>query len=397
MQVVPTPSDPQHAGLSHIENNADWEIEQREGVTYVTGEFWTAGQRQAHRLHEISYRACFKPQLPEFFIKQLTSPGEVVYDPFMGRGTTPLEAALHGRIPYGNDCSPLCRALVEPRLNPPTLEEVRTRLQEIPWQTFQTYESEELLTFYHPDTLAQLEGLRTYLQDRDLDRTDQWIRMVALNRLTGHSSGFFSVYTMPPNQAVSLERQQLFNKRRGQTPPFRDVPERILRKSKSLLAQGRIKASRYLLLTQDSKHTPQINDGEVALTVTSPPFLDVVDYQNDNWLRNWFLGVQEPPALSIHRNIEAWQQFVKDTLTELTRVTRTGGHIAFEVGEVRSASVQLECHVIAAATGLPLRVQWVLINQQSFTKTANCWGVSNNTRGTNTNRIVLFEKHTDIR
>src|SRR5512138_688234 len=58
--------------------------------TYVN-EFWTAKQRDAHSLHEISYRACFKPQLPRFFIERLTDPGEVVLDPFMGRGTTPLE------------------------------------------------------------------------------------------------------------------------------------------------------------------------------------------------------------------------------------------------------------------------------------------------------------------
>ena len=31
-------------------------------------------------------------------------------------------------------------------------------------------------------------------------------------------------------------------------------------------------------------------------------------------------------------------------------------------------------------------------NAQKFTKTANIWGVSNNSLGTNTNRIVLFRK-----
>jgi len=34
----------------------------------------------------------------------------------------------------------------------------------------------------------------------------------------------------------------------------------------------------------------------------------------------------------------------------------------------------------------------ILINDQKFTKTANCWGVNNNNKGTNTNRIVLFRK-----
>ena len=63
---------------------------ERDGVPFFFNEFWTAGQRQGHSLHEVSYRACFKPQLPEFFISRLTVPGDAVYDPFMGRGTTPL-------------------------------------------------------------------------------------------------------------------------------------------------------------------------------------------------------------------------------------------------------------------------------------------------------------------
>src|SRR5947208_3432585 len=84
-------------------------------------EFWTARQRQASSLHEVSYRACFKPQLPRFFIERLTRPGDIVYDPFMGRGTTPVEAALLGRLPYGNDVNPLSLTFTLPRLHPPTL------------------------------------------------------------------------------------------------------------------------------------------------------------------------------------------------------------------------------------------------------------------------------------
>src|SRR5262245_49374453 len=84
-------------------------------VVFVN-EFWTNRQRAAPSLHEISYRACFKPQLPRFFIDRLTKPGDVVYDPFMGRGTTLLEAALCGRTPWGCDVNPLSEALLAPRL-----------------------------------------------------------------------------------------------------------------------------------------------------------------------------------------------------------------------------------------------------------------------------------------
>src|SRR5216683_974016 len=100
--------------------------------TYVN-EFWTAKQRAAHSLHEISYRACFKPQLPRLFVERLTRPGDVVYDPFMGRGTTLLESALLARIPVGCDINPLSRVLVEPRLQPPSIDAVRERLSRIDW------------------------------------------------------------------------------------------------------------------------------------------------------------------------------------------------------------------------------------------------------------------------
>lgn len=51
-------------------------------IPVYTNAFWTSRQRQANALHEVSYRACFKPQLPRFFIERLTKAGDVVYDPF---------------------------------------------------------------------------------------------------------------------------------------------------------------------------------------------------------------------------------------------------------------------------------------------------------------------------
>src|SRR5258706_6362560 len=120
------------------------------GIAEIQGfvnEFWTSKQRAANGLHEISYRACFKPQLPRFFIERLTRPGDVVYDPFMGRGTTPLEAALLGRVPFGNDINPLSLTFTRPRLSPPTLDELAVRLKEISLTDHDEF-PEDLLTFY---------------------------------------------------------------------------------------------------------------------------------------------------------------------------------------------------------------------------------------------------------
>lgn len=372
-------------------------IENSGGLDYYINEFWTARQRQAARLHEISYRACFKPQLPAFFIERLTRPGDVVYDPFMGRGTTLVEAALRGRIPFGNDINPLSRAMTMPRLDTPQLDDVLSRLRGIPWQEFGEIAHEELLVFYHPRTLALIEGLREWLLRRKAeglgDALDDWIAMVAVNRLTGHSPGFFSVYTLPPNQAASVQSQRKINESRGQIPPFRDVAALIARKSRSLLSDGPVRVRRSLILTGPARSTPQIADGEVTLSVTSPPFLDIVNYEADNWLRCWFLGIDPADVpISRYRKVEDWQDFIAAVLAELARVTQPGGHVAFEVGEVRNGSIRLEGAVIAAAAGLPLDPLGVMVNQQDFTKTSNCWGIANNAGGTNTNRIVLFRR-----
>ena len=370
-----------------------------DGVDYVENEFWTAGQRQSHALHEISYRACFKAQLPAFFIERLTRPGDTVFDPFMGRGTTPLQANLTGRRAIGGDVNPLSVLLVRPRLAPPTAAAVSSALAEIDW-TRGAVETESLLAFYHPTTLARLEALRRWLAERlppdapVVDPVADWIRMVALNRLSGHSPGFFSGRSMPPNQAVSVRAQERINEKLGQQPPVRDIVAIIGKKTRSLLRDGApTQAANARLYVGPAWDAREIGDGGVDLVVTSPPFLDIVRYAADNWLRCWFAGIDpEQVRIDSHRTLEGWTEMVRRVLAELARVVRPGGHIAFEVGEVRGGKILLEQQVWRAAAGLPFDRLCVMVNAQQFTKTANCWGVSNGSKGTNTNRIALFRR-----
>lgn len=367
-------------------------------LVYFVNEFWTNAQRAGHALHEISYRGCFKPQLPEFFIGRLTEPEGAVYDPFMGRGTTPIQAALMDRRVFGNDANPMSIMMTQPRLNTPDLDEIEPRLTEVPWDAAElTPRDEQFGVFFHPVTLRQIIALRSWLNEREaartFDATDDWIRLVAISRLTGHSPGFFSVYTLPPNQAASIESQSRINAKRGQKPPKRDVKELILRKSRSLLRHGGLNYIRFNLRCGDSRDTPAIQTDSVDLVVTSPPFLDTVDYRTDNHVRAWFAAIDmEAQPIAILQSVKEWQRFTAETLQELCRVVKPGGTICYEVGEIRNATVKLEdvvFHAIRDAQ-LPVEVIGVLVNQQDFTKTSNTWGVTNNRRGTNTNRVVMM-------
>lgn len=382
-------------------------LRDKTGIDRDEREFWTSRQRQASSLHEISYRACFKPQLPRFFIERYTQPGDLVYDPFMGRGTTIIEAALLGRRVAGNDVNPLSIIMTQPRLSVPSLQEVEARLSEIKFNP-EAKSDIDLSMFFHRKTLAEIVSLRRYLARRKAsgneDRVDRWIRMVATNRLTGHSKGFFSVYTLPPNQATSPSRQKKINALRKQKPEYRDVKALILRKTRSLLRNvtteqlatlNRIGASA-VLSSQRAHRTPHLRSGTVQLTVTSPPFLDIVQYADDNWLRCWFnmIDVEEvSQRMTIARTVEEWNSEMQKVFLELYRITKPGGLVAFEVGEVRKGSVELEKHVVPLGRNAGFECEAILVNRQSFTKTANIWGIRNNRAGTNTNRIVLLRKN----
>ncbi len=373
-------------------------------VPIYHGELWTAKQRQGHSLHQISYRACFKPHLVKFFLERFSKTGDIIYDPFMGRGTTPLEAALNDRIPWGSDLNPLASHLVKPRLSPPTQEAVLDRLRNLHLGGKISL-SEELLVFYHPQTLTEISNLRSYLlkkeQKNQLDDIDRWIRMVALNRLTGHSPGFFSVYTMPPNQAVSLKSQQRINARRQQTPPYRNITELILRKTKQLLSDCNIKniaklneaATHARFSIADASQPSKLPKGSVDLMITSPPFLNVVDYATDNWLRCWFCHIESHQLkITTPGSLSNWENFISKVFIQLKRILKPGGRIAIEIGEVRKGSLKLDETVAPLGVKNGLILEAIYINDQAFTKTAHCWGVANQKIGTNTNRIVIFKK-----
>jgi len=374
----------------------------REKIPKFINEFWTSKQRQAHSLHEVSYRACFKPQLPRFFIERLTKEGDVVYDPFSGRGTTILEAALLGRNIVANDINPLSKILSQPRLFVPTIDEISEQLENIQYTQKKKLDI-DLSMFYHKKTLDEINSLRSYLHKNGEDEVNSWIRMVATNRLTGHSKGFFSVYTLPPNQATSQESQRKINIKRKQKPEYRDTKQIILGKSRQLLKDVTDKertalkgtAEKASFLTEDARNAKKIPSDSVQLTVTSPPFLDVVQYHQDNWLRCWFNGIDAKKIgknITMSKTIEEWCAVMQDVFVELFRITKKDGYVAFEVGEVRNGKIALDEFVVGLGLKAGFICEGIMINTQVFTKTANIWGISNNAKGTNTNRIVIFRK-----
>jgi hypothetical protein len=202
---------------------------------------------------------------------------------------------------------------------------------------------------------------------------------------------------------MSAENQRRVNKSRKQKPEYRDVKELVLRKTRALLrnvsdeqrenlALARKKAR---FLTGDASRTRRIADNSIRLTVTSPPFLDTVNYALDNWLRCWFNSLKWEEIggrLTVVRSIDTWAAIMTRVFQELYRITSHDGVVAFEVGEIRKRNLKLDEVVVPLGLQAGFHCAGILVNQQKFTKTSNIWGIRNNRAGTNTNRIAVFHK-----
>ena len=104
-----------------------------------------------------------------------------------------------------------------------------------------------------------------------------------------------------------------------------------------------------IFLTKNAQNTSEIESKSVQLTVTSPPFLNVVQYSKDNWLRCWFNSIETgeiSKKITMTRTVEAWSLVMKAVFKELYRITRAGGWVAFEVGEVRKGTIKLEDYIV---------------------------------------------------
>ncbi|MBF8290003.1 MAG: Methyltransferase [Chloroflexi bacterium] len=284
---------------------------------------WKAQQRLwGHPFHPMcSYLASFPAALAHAFIARYSRPGDVVMDPFAGRGTTPLQAAAEGRIGVGNDLNPFAHLLTAAKIQPASAAEARTRLArlQLAWPTVSAqWEAcareiqanpdggaepvpAEVALAFHPRTFAQLLYLRDTL---DLaDRVDRFLAAAITGILHGKSASYLSDL-MPNTFSMAPRYVRDYAARTGYVAPDRDVFACLAAKLSRLYRAPLPIGPGIALLgdARDAGHRARAALQErglpdrARLVVTSPPYLRVVKYGYYNWLRAWFLG-EDPRAI----------------------------------------------------------------------------------------------------
>lgn len=307
-----------------------------------------APRRWGHPLHSLcSYFAMFPPQVPHVFIRWLTRPGDVVYDPFAGRGTAPLEACRMGRIGLGSDANPLAYLLTAAKVDAPTQGEARLRLRRLRARC-QAADREtapaDIQMLYAREVLAQLLWLREAL---DLTRRDDRFIMALLlgamhaNYKPGRPARGLSI-SMPNTFSMSPGYVRRYIDEHGLQPPNVDVFDLLESKLERMRLPGST-ATRGLAWQQDAREPAArpVVARPAKLVFTSPPYLSVIKYGKYNWVRLWMLK-QDPrsvdESLVATGSPSKYLAFISTVLKELAPAVREDGYLCLMIGDVRERS-----------------------------------------------------------
>lgn len=297
-----------------------------------------------HRFHAICpYFAMF----PESFVQKnlvWSNVGDLVFDPFSGRGTTVFESLLNDRRAIGCDTNPVAVCVSRAKTAAPTQQQVLARLNELAEITDDVDEPEENQDFfnacYHPFTLKQLLRLRANLLWRERP-DDCFIAALALGALHGesHRSERYFSNRMPRTISTKPRYSVQWWKKQGCEPPKRDV-FKILRLMGDYRYHSEMPKMRGEVQEGDARNSDKMFSdylGQVSLIITSPPYLDTTDFVEDQWLRLWFLGEPPTPRRSKgsddrHTNVELYWQFLTEVWRGVAPLLQPEAHLVIRIG-----------------------------------------------------------------
>ncbi|NQT18234.1 MAG: DNA methylase [Planctomycetes bacterium] len=252
---------------------------------------------------------------PEDFVREqvdaYTAPGDCVFDPFSGRGTTIFQSLLMDRRSAGVDVNPVAYCISGAKAELPSLSQILDRIDKL--ESLYAFCDEEKFreerrtlppffrrAYYHT-TLNELLFLRLALNWQS-DPVDRFVTALALGCLHGEVNSAKSYFSNQMPRTISTKPQYSLKywKKKKLWPQKRNVFA-MLRIKAGFRLSGAIPSSRGQVRLADARKSadefPHLK-GQVSVIVTSPPYFDVTNYEEDQWLRLWLLGFDPKPSYS---------------------------------------------------------------------------------------------------
>lgn len=311
---------------------------------------------ERHRFHSICpYFAMF----PEAFVRRnvlaWSKRNDVILDPFSGRGTTVFESLVNGRKAIGCDTNPVAACLSRSKADAPALKDVVSRLAELKRKSVRfspksaEMNDEFFTTCFQEETLRQILFLKEKLEWRT-SRVDCFIAALALGCLHGESHRTEACFSnrMPRTISTKPTYSVRWWKTNGCLPPKRDVFP-ILATAADYRYQSPRPAIRGRVVEGDARKAASLFRSykeKVKLVITSPPYLDITDYHEDQWLRLWFLGGPSKPITGQgkddrHRRVDGYWQFLREAWKGVVPLLDDSAQVVVRIGGTRLAQEEL--------------------------------------------------------
>ena len=245
-----------------------------------------------HGIHK--YPAKFFPELPRWIIKRYSQKWDMILDPFMGSGTTNLEASLLGRHSIGVDVDPFSRFIT---LVKTTVLPFNNLL--LPWLSLR----ERVASYAEP---SHLDGVPEF------PYRDNWFRPYILKELAHIKT---EIEQMEATQSVkdfflvcfsSIIRQvseadnnctRTVVRKKLQKPVWeRMAIDLFIKRAETQVENmGQLSAQKppgnvFIPDNADARSMPVVMDNSIDLALTSPPYANAVDYPRTHQLEIYWLG-----------------------------------------------------------------------------------------------------------
>ncbi len=279
-----------------------------------------------YAVHQISpYLGKLRPSLARGLILSYSKVGDLIWDPFCGSGTVPYECGLLSRHSVAADINPYACALTKAKLHAPSNKDASMHQLYLASKALRGTKKGSSLPvpnwvqrFFHRQTLREALVLT-----REFGAMRQYFNLGCLLGILHHQRPGFLSY--PASHLVPYLRDHLYP--REQYPEayeYRDpIPRLEAKITRVLNFPPPPRRSKYTVLRK-SVFERYLAPGSVDGVITSPPYMDALDYARDNRLRLWFLGVDDYAKIEAKeiRRIRTFEMEVMPVLRMLARALR---------------------------------------------------------------------------
>lgn len=328
------------------EASASSDVDEAEAFAWLAATDWdfrdAVTNGTTHGFHP--YPARFIPQIPATLIRALTRPGEVIYDPFVGCGTTCVEANIAGRKALGNDVNALAALIAKVKTRPlpkdsePKIMATAARARErvkLPGDSRFSDDVPEPSRAWFDDFIARevsaiKEEIDKLKQEslRDFCHVALSAILVSVSRQDSDTRYVRVPKNLSPMDAVSRYEKQLQKMLRA----ISESREKLLRAASDIRVA-------------DSREAGIFPDNSADFAVTSPPYPNAYDYHL--YHRHRLLWLDMDPAALKHREIGAhvhysrkngpdendFRRDMEKVFWSAGRILKRGRHFAIVIGD----------------------------------------------------------------